>query len=203
VVAIGIFILMSTWKHGRVLLSRIQEENSLPIEMFLTDVAKRIPQRVPGTAVFLTSQTGGAPAVLLHHVKHNKVLHDQVILLSMKTEDFPLVAEDERVVFKDLGSKFYLVTGRYGFMESPDVPEVMRQLQSFGVSVRPLETTYYLGRETLIATEPKGPEKSAPFRLALWRKRLFILMNRNAQTATAFFNIPPNRVVEMGAQIQF
>jgi KUP system potassium uptake protein len=203
VVAIGIFILMSTWKHGRVLLSRIMEENSLPIEMFLTDVAKRIPQRVPGTAVFLTSQTGGAPAVLLHHVKHNKVLHDQVILLSVKTEDFPLVAEEERVVFKDLGSKFYLVTGRYGFMESPDVPEVMRQLQSFGVSVRPLETTYYLGRETLIATEPKGPEKSAPFRLALWRKRLFILMNRNAQTATAFFNLPPNRVVEMGAQIQF
>lgn len=203
VVAIAIFTLMSTWKHGRVLLSRIMEENSLPIEMFLTDIARRIPQRVPGTAVFLTSQTGGAPAVLLHHVKHNKVLHDQVILLSVKTEDFPLVAEEERVVFKDLGSKFYLVTGRYGFMESPDVPEVMRQLQSFGVSVRPLETTYYLGRETLIATEPKGPEKSAPFRLALWRKRLFILMNRNAQTATAFFNLPPNRVVEMGAQIQF
>ncbi len=203
VVAVLIFILMSTWKHGRVLLSRIQEENSLPIDLFLTDMAKRIPQRVPGTAVFLTSQTGGAPAVLLHHVKHNKVLHEQVVLLSIKTEDIPHVPDEDRVVFKDLGSKFYLITGRYGFMESPEVPEIMRQLQSFGVSVRPLETTYYLGRETLIATVPTGSEKDAPFRLSLWRKKLFIVMNRNAQSATAFFNIPPNRVVEMGAQIQF
>jgi KUP system potassium uptake protein len=204
-VAALVFTLLATWKRGRLLLVRIMEENSLPMELFLTDVAKRIPQRVPGTAVFMTSQTSGAPAVLLHHVKHNKVLHEQVILISIKTEDIPHVAEEDRIGFRDLGQKFYLVTGRYGFMESPDVPELLRQLQAYGVSVRPLETTYYLGRETLIATANKklAPSEPPRPRMALWRKRLFILMSRNAQPATAFFNLPPNRVVEMGAQIQF
>ncbi len=204
VVAAIVFTFMATWKRGRVLLVRIMEENSLPIDLFLNDVAKRIPQRVPGTAVFMTSQTGGAPAVLLHHVKHNKVLHEQVILMSVKTEDIPHLPDDDRIEFTDLGQKFYLVIGRYGFMESPDVPELLRQLQSFGVAIRPLETTYYLGRETLIATPSRrGPGKETLPRLALWRKKLFILMSRNAQSATTFFNLPPNRVVEMGAQIQF
>jgi KUP system potassium uptake protein len=144
-------------------------------------------------------------------VKHNKVLHEQVILMSVITEDVPYVAEDDRVEFHDLGQKFYTVTARYGFIESPDVPQVLRQLQARGVSVRPLETTFYLGRETLIALPEKpapapGPApgaEPAPPSLALWRKQLFILMSRNAQSATAFFNLPPNRVVEMGAQIQF
>jgi len=205
VVAALVFTLMATWKRGRLLLVRLMEENALPIELFLTDVAKRIPQRVPGTAVFMTSQTGGAPAVLLHHVKHNKVLHEQVILMSIKTEDIPHVADEDRISFRELGQKFYFVTGRYGFMESPDVPELLRQLQSFGVSIRPLETTYYLGRETLIATPTQrgATADGRVLKLALWRKKLFILMSRNAQSATTFFNLPPNRVVEMGAQIQF
>jgi KUP system potassium uptake protein len=210
VVALGIFTLMSTWKRGRIRLSRIMEENSLPIELFLQDVPKRCPVRVSGTAVFMTSHHGGAPPVLLHHVKHNKVLHDQVILMSIITEDVPYVPEDERVQFEDLGQKFYSVTGRYGFMDTPDVPSVLRGLQAHGVSVRPMETTFYLGRETLIASKdvpvPKpspAPDLRRPPGLALWRKKLFILMSRNAQSATTFFNLPPNRVVEMGAQIQF
>ena len=204
VVAIVIFTLMSTWKRGRLRLSRIMEDNSLPIDLFLNDIAKRLATRVPGTAVFMTSQAGGAPAVLLHHVKHNKVLHEQVILMSVKTEDVPYVTEEERVSCVDLGQKFYAVTARFGFMESPDVPAVLRALQSWGVAIRPLETTYYLGRETLIGQPDKKPiPKGAPPPLALWRKKLFVLMSRNAQTATSFFNLPPNRVVEMGAQIQF
>jgi KUP system potassium uptake protein len=204
VVAILIFTLMSTWKRGRSRLNRIMEENSLPMELFLNDIAKRLSVRVPGTAVFMTSHAGGAPPVLLHHVKHNKVLHEQVILLSVRTEDVPYVAEEDRISCEDLGQKFYSVTARYGFVESPDVTQILRGVQAWGVSVRPMETTFYLGRETLIARADARPVPAdAPPALALWRKRLFILMSRNAQSATAFFNLPPNRVVEMGAQIQF
>jgi KUP system potassium uptake protein len=206
-VAIVVFTLMTTWKRGRIRLTRMMEENSLPMELFLNDVTKKVV-RVPGTAVFMTSHTKGAPAVLLHHVKHNKVLHEQLILLSIRTEEIPYVDEDDRIQFKDLGQKVYMVTGCYGFMETPNVPALLQRLQAFGVAVKPLETTYYLGRETLIATKAKAApprEPGAPPlpRLATWRKKLFILMNRNAQPATAFFNLPPNRVVEMGAQIQF
>ena len=207
VVAILVFILMATWKRGRVLLSRIMADNSLPLDMFINDVAKRIPQRVPGTAVFLTSYHGGAPPVLLHHVKHNKVLHQQVILLSLQTEDIPQVPDDEKLEFTDLGNKFYQVVGHYGFMESPEVPKLLQQCQAHGVSIRPLETTYYLGRETLIATPDRLRDTSLDQTprppLATWRKKLFIIMSRNAQSASSFFNLPPNRVVEMGAQIQF
>ncbi len=204
VVAALIFTLMSTWKRGRLRLNRIMEENSLPMELFLNDIAKRLSVRVPGTAVFMTSHPGGAPPVLLHHVKHNKVLHEQVILMSVKTEDVPHVSEEERVSCEALGQKFYSVKARYGFVESPDAIEILRGLQAWGVSVRPMDTTFYLGRETLIARpDPKPVPPDAPPPLALWRKKLFILMSRNAQSATAFFNLPPNRVVEMGAQIQF
>jgi KUP system potassium uptake protein len=137
-------------------------------------------------------------------VKHNKVLHEQVILMSVKTEEVPYVPDEERTAFTDLGQKFYTVVARHGFMEGADVPEVLRLLQANGVSVRPLETTFYLGRETLIALPDKKPvPPDAPPPMSMWRKKLFILMSRNAQTATAFFNLPPNRVVEMGAQIQF
>ena len=143
-------------------------------------------------------------------MKHNKVLHEQVILMSVKTEDVPFVSDEDRMEFQDLGQKFYAVTARYGFMDMPDVPSVLRGLQAHGVSVRPMETTFYLGRETLIASkDPRVPRPEPaggldlPPGLALWRKRLFILMSRNAQSATTFFNLPPNRVVEMGAQIQF
>ena len=209
VLAVAIYTLMSTWKRGRMRLSAIMDDNSLPIDLFLTDVAKRIPHRVPGTAVFMTSNAGGAPPVLLHHVKHNKVLHEQVILMSVGTEEIPQVAEEDRIEFTELGQKVYIVRARYGFMESPDIPAVLRQLQSHGVAVRPLDTTFYLGRETLIATPPRKlppgsePAPTALRPLSMWRKRLFILMSRNAQSATAFFGLPPNRVVEMGAQIQF
>ncbi len=203
-----VFTLMSTWKRGRIRLSRIMDDNSLPLDLFLGDVAKRIGTRVPGTAVFMTSQAAGAPAVLLHHVKHNKVLHEQIILMSVRTEEIPYVEEEDRLEFKDLGQKFYQVGLRYGFMESPNVPQALRKLQAHGIAVKPLETTYYLGHETLIATTDRaaarGPVQDVPLpKLAMWRKKLFIVMARNAQSASMFFNLPPNRVVEMGAQIQF
>jgi KUP system potassium uptake protein len=199
VAAVLVFALMSTWKAGRKALATQLRDAGLPLDLFLGDVARRTPQRVPGTAVFMTSNPGAAPPVLLHHLKHNKVLHERVVLTSIVTEEIPAVPEAERVAVKALGSGFFQVTARYGFMETPDVPAILGSLATRpGLEARlelvPMETTYYLGRETLL---PDGPAKLSP-----WRKRLFIVMARNAQTASSFFGLPPNRVVEMGAQIQ-
>jgi KUP system potassium uptake protein len=215
-----IYLLMSTWKKGRTRLSEIVRENTLPLELFLPDIAKRRPQRVPGMAVFLTSAPGGAPPVLLHHLKHNKVLHEKVMLLSVMGHEVPQVPESDRVRCRDLGEGFYEVMAHYGFMETPDVPSVLQSLALQArdggkkIPVEIMATSFYLGRETLIpvsgrrkAKTPRaapavdgGPAMPA---MARWRKKLFILMTRNAQSATAFFGLPPNRVVELGAQIQF
>ncbi len=219
VVALGIYTLMTTWSRGRARLVAIVRENTLPMNLFLEDVTRRKPLRVPGTAVFLTSDPGGAPPVLLHHLKHNKVLHEKVMLLSVLSEEIPQVDEDDRVQCRELGEGIYQVVAHYGFMETPDIPSVLQALgreTSNGrpVPIKVMETTFYLGRETLI---PMGGSKrkkrgaqgggdgAAPHieRMANWRKRLFIVMTRNARSATAFFGLPPNRVVELGAQIQF
>jgi KUP system potassium uptake protein len=197
--AIVVFTLMSTWKQGRAVLGAMLRDAGLPIELFLDDVVRRKPIRIPGTAVFMTSSLGSAPPVMLHHVKHNKVLHERIILTSVLTEEVPTVPEAERVVTRDLGAGFYQVVAHYGFMEQPNVPALLESLatrEGAGprLEVKPLEVSYYLGRETLLAT---GAAK-----LATWRKKLFIVMSRNSATASAFFGLPPNRVVELGAQIQ-
>ena len=213
-VAVVVYTLMTTWSRGRARLGAIVRENTLPMELFLKDVARRKPPRVPGTAVFLTSDATGAPPVLLHHLKHNKVLHEKVMLLSVVGEEIPVVDDEDRVECRELGEGFYLVIAHYGFMESPDIPSVLQLLgRSSGngrpIVVKVMETSFYLGRETLIATRSTGIPVSgdgAPagqYRMSLWRKKLFILMTRNARSATAFFGLPPNRVVELGAQIQF
>ena len=214
-----IYLLMSTWKKGRARLSEIVRENTLPLELFLTDIAKRRPQRVPGVAVFLTSAPGGAPPVLLHHLKHNKVLHEKVMLLSVMGHEIPQVPEGDRVRCRDLGNGFYEVMAHYGFMETPDVPSVLQSLALQGdgakMSVEIMTTSFYLGRETLIPVSGRRKKTKTPRAapavdggpampaMARWRKKLFIFMTRNAQSATAFFGLPPNRVVELGAQIQF
>jgi KUP system potassium uptake protein len=193
-VAAAVYVLMTTWKRGREAVTRILHENALPLPLFLEDMTRRPPPRVQGTAVFMTSDPGGTPVVLLHHLKHNKVLHERVVIMSISGEEIPQLKPQERAEVKEKGGGFYLVTGRYGFMESPDVPGLLNALSSRGFAVKPMEASFYLGRETLL---PTGTS-----RLAGWRKKLFIFMARNAQSATAFFNLPPNRVVELGAQIQ-
>jgi len=194
-----VFTLLSTWKRGRTVLAEQLRQAGLPLDLFLDDVDRRKPTRIPGTAVFMTSSLGSAPPVLLHHLKHNKVLHERVVFVSILSEEIPQVPEAERVVVRELGNGFFQVIAHYGFMEQPNVPALLEGLASReGVGVRlvvkTVETTFYLGRETLLST---GASK-----LATWRKKLFIVMSRNSATASSFFGLPPNRVVELGAQIQ-
>lgn len=210
VVAALIYLLMSTWKRGREYLRAILRRSGLPLDLFLADVDRSKPPRVPGTAVFMTSDPSGAPVVLLHHVKHNKVLHKQVILLSVLTVEVPEVSDDERVEVHELGQGFYRVLARYGFMETPHIPEVLAMCAGKGLTARPGDTSFYLGRERLIPRKqspvlaPQPDEQTPPpVPMRRWRKEIFALMSRNARGATEYFGIPPNRVVELGAQIEF
>ena len=204
-IAAMMFTLMTTWKRGRELLGEILRRSTLPLDLFLDDVKKRKPTRVSGTAVFMTSEAEGAPVVLLHHLKHNKVLHEKVVLLSIASAEVPDVHEEELLVVKDLGQGFYRVKATYGFMQTPNVPTVMRLSNARGLRSRPQDTSFYLGRERLIPTRKRhDDDRSKPLpRMAVWRKKLFVVMARNARSATEFFGIPSNRVVELGTQIEF
>ena len=192
-VAVGVFALMTTWKTGREQLSARIAAATLPLELLLEDVARSPRHRVGGTAVFLTSSASGAPPVLLHHLKHNQVLHEQVVLLSIFSVDQPTVPQRERLTVQPLGQGFFRVIARYGFMETPKMPEIMRKSRKLGLNTEPQRTSYFLGRETLL-TRGKGG-------MARWRKVLFAFVARNARPATQYFHIPPGRVVELGMQL--
>jgi KUP system potassium uptake protein len=210
-IAILIFTVMSTWKTGRTMLTQILQAGSLPLDLFLTDVARKKPPRVPGTAVFMTSTPEGVPLVLLHHLKHNKVLHEQVVLMSIKTEEIPEIHSEERLTLEKLEQGFVRVSARYGFMETPDVPEILYRLRQAGLKAKQNDTTFYLGRERVIVSDrrrgTRAGTRTAPegmeMNMTRWRKKLFIFLQRNAKSATEFFGIPPNRVVELGAQVEF
>jgi KUP system potassium uptake protein len=210
-IAIGVYILMSTWKRGRMMLTNILQAGSLPLDLFLKDVERRKPPRVQGTAVFMTSTAEGVPVVLLHHLKHNKVLHEQVILMSIKTAEVPeLESDEERITVTKLEQGFWRVEARYGFMEQPNVPDILAQAKRFNLRAKQMDTTFYLGRERIVlagagSNKPgirRQPVESA-LRMMRWRKKMFMVMTRNAKSATEFFGIPPNRVVELGAQVEF
>jgi KUP system potassium uptake protein len=205
-VAALVFVLMATWKKGRRIVTAVLREGTLPMDLFIKEMAKRPPVRVPGVAVFMTSDLSGAPPVLLHHLKHNKVLHERVILMSVATHEIPQVPAEDRVELQDLGLGFYVVQASYGFMESPNVPEILQSLASRGLAAKMTETTFYLGRETLIPTRASRAKRAAlaakGLWMAMWRKRIFVVMTNNSRSATAFFGLPPNRVIELGAQVQ-
>lgn len=200
-VAIILFTLMTSWKRGREILRERIVDIALPLETFLDDLGRRSVHRVAGTAVFMTSESAGVPVVLLHHLKHNKVLHETVILLSIVTDDVPEVPRTERARIEALGQGFFRVVAHYGFMESADVKEVLQRCRDSGIAARALDTSYYLGREQLIAR--KGPWKKDGLSMNIVRKKLFSLMSRNARSATEYFQLPPNRVVELGTQMEF
>ena len=195
VLGLVLFTLMTTWKRGRTLLRRLLTERSLPIADFVKSLEHGGPVRVKGTAIFMTSETEGTPVVLLHHLKHNRVLHEKVILLSVVSEKVPEVPRKERITVVPLTQGVYRVRASYGFMESPNVEDIRARLLEAGIKTRPMETSYYLGREELIPTGGKG--------MSRWRKQIFAFMARNSRSATQYFGIPPNRVVELGTQIEF
>jgi len=189
-----IFTLMTTWKTGRRLLAERLTARALPLEDFVATVAARPPVRVPGTAVFMTAQPRGAPPALAHNLRYNKVLHEHVILLTITTAQVPHVPPEERISFEPLGHGLFNVRAQFGFMEDPDVPEALLLARAKGVEMNPEDLTYFLGRETIIVTRREG--------MAIWREKLFVLMARNAVRATAFFRLPPERVVELGVQVE-
>ncbi|HMI43066.1 MAG TPA: KUP/HAK/KT family potassium transporter, partial [Gemmatimonadaceae bacterium] len=169
-IAFFLFILMTTWNRGREIVQDLLRRGMLPIDLLLTDLENRKTVRVPGVAVFMTREPEGAPVVLLHHLKHNKVLHEQVVLLSILSEEVPEIKDAERITIQRLTQGFYRITARYGFMESTDVPGILARARDAGIDNKPLDTTYYLGREQLI------PTGTTP--LWSWRKKLFVFMSR-------------------------
>ncbi len=185
---------LSTWKRGRALLAERMRERLYPFDRFMHDIEAYPPLRVTGTAIFMTSNLQGTPPTLLHNLQHNKVLHERVILLTVVTNDVPHVTPEDRTKVDPLGQGFYRLTLRYGFMEEPDVPDALREASERGFPIDLADTTFFLGVETLLATRRPG--------LPLWRERLFVLIARNAVRANAFFKIPPERVVELGMQVE-
>ena len=195
-IAIVLFTLMTTWKKGRMLVAERLIDRAFPLSEFMDMVSANTPLRVPGSAVFLTAQPRGTtPPALFHNLRYNKVLHEHVIVLTVATSPVPFIAEDEeRLTIEDLGQGVFTVRVQYGFMEDPSVPEALALAKAHGVGVDLADVTYFLGRETIIVTRQPG--------MAVWREKLFVLMARNAVRATAYFRLPPERVVELGVQVE-
>jgi KUP system potassium uptake protein len=187
------FTLLTTWARGRKLMLDRMKEASLPIEVFIKS-ASSSATRVPGTAVFMTSSGKGVPHALLHNLKHNKVLHERIFLLTVKIEDVPYVQAETRVETKDYGNNFYRIIIRYGFMEEVDVPRELATIKNAGDGCKMMDTSFFLSRQTLLP--------SAKPAMALWREKLFAWMLRNAESAMEFFKLPTNRVVELGSQVE-
>jgi KUP system potassium uptake protein len=194
VLAVGGFTLMTTWRRGATLLRRATARDSVSIDHFFGEMRRLDPPRVPGTAVFLTAHVEGTPEVLSHHLRHNKALHEEVILLSVITEAVPEIPDAERLKVEPLRHGFYRVTAHYGFMEMPRVPNIIARCCDYDLRARPDTVSYYLGRPRLLPT--------GRARMMKWRKLLFGFMMRNARSATEFFAIPPERVVELGMQVE-
>ena len=193
VIGAVLFTLMTTWKTGRQVVADRIADRAIPIEDFMMAIGRLPPARVRGTAVFMTAQPKGTPPALAHNLQYNKVLHDRVVTLTVRTEPVPHVATEERATVRYLGEGISDVSLRYGFMEDPDVPQGLRDALQKGLVVDE-DLTYFLGRETLLVTRTPG--------MALWRERLFVLMSRNAVRAVTFFRLPPERVVELGIQLE-
>jgi KUP system potassium uptake protein len=193
-IAAFLFTLMTTWKTGRRLVAERLTARAIPLADFMAAVAATPPLRVPGSAVFMTAQPTGTPAALAHNLRYNKILHERVIILTVSTARTPHVRDEERVDIEPLGHGLFNLRVQYGFMEDPNVPDALQRAREQGVEIDLDDVTYFLGRETILVTRRKG--------MAIWREKLFVLMARNAVRATAFFRLPPERVVELGVQVE-
>ena len=193
-VGAAVFTLLTTWKRGRALLMQRLNEDSMPLDVFIESISSSPPPRVDGTAVFLTSTVDRVPHALLHNLKHNKVLHEQVVFLTVHTRDIPRVPVAERIAIRDLGCKFWGLDASYGFTEEPDVQMLLDLCGTHGLEFDTMDTSFFVSRETLIPSVAPG--------MAHWRESLFVAMSKMAVKATDFFNVPPNRVVELGTQVE-
>ncbi|MFO7339001.1 MAG: potassium transporter Kup [Lysobacteraceae bacterium] len=195
VLGVLLFVLMRTWRRGRELLREEIRKDGIRVDTFLPGLMLAPPVRVPGTAVFLTADPAVVPHALLHNLKHNKVLHEHNVLLTVETLPVPYVPGEKRLKMETIGEDFYRVIVRFGFMETPDVPvALMQACDQGGVSFDPMDTTYFASRENVVAGRRRG--------MPTWRDKLFAVMHRNAAPATGFFRIPGNRLVELGAQVE-
>jgi len=193
-IGLTVFIVFTSWMAGRRRLGAYFASVMIPLPMFLEDVANTKPPRVRGTAVFMTANSGGVPVLLLHHFKHNQVLHETVILLTITGEQTPYVKSGDRMTLEELGHGFHRLIARFGYMETPNVPDLLAATGPSGLTIDLSRTTYYLGRETIIPGKTRG--------MWGWQKHLFGLISRTARSATSYFGIPPNRVVELGMQVE-
>lgn len=187
------FTFLTTWAKGRHLMMLRLRESAMPIEVFIKSAATAAT-RVPGTAVFMTSSAVGVPHALLHNLKHNKVLHERIMILTVVIDEVPYVDDEDRLEVRDLGSDFYRLVIRYGFMQELDVPGVLKTVENCGPKLKMMDTSFFLARQTLLASDRPG--------MAIWREKLFAWMLRNAETAMEFFKLPTNRVVELGSQVE-
>jgi KUP system potassium uptake protein len=194
VIGAVLFTLMSTWKAGRQILGARLRERGVPFQVFLDTVVRNRPHRVPGTAVFMTANPGGTPPALVHNLHYNKVLHEHVVVLMVRTRPVPVVAPAQQVEVEPFGHGLFSVVVSYGFMQNPDVPEALRLACERGLDVDTSDVTYFLGRETIVVTRRPG--------MAVWREQLFALMSKNAVRPTGFFRLPLERVVELGVQVE-
>ncbi|HEY0673817.1 MAG TPA: potassium transporter Kup [Longimicrobiales bacterium] len=190
-----VFTLLTTWKRGRQILAARLQERVLPLDLFVQNILDHPPARVPGTAVYMYSNPGGTPPALLHNLKHNKVLHERVLFLSIVTDEVPYVPKAGRLDVRCIDEGIYVAILHYGFMQDVNVPHALALLHEHGLQFKPMETSYFLGRETLIASRKQRG-------MAIWREKLFAAMSNNARSATSFFRLPPNQVVELGAQVE-
>ncbi|GLI98305.1 putative potassium transport system protein kup [Sphingobium sp. BS19] len=188
-----IFTLLTTWSRGRKLMIERMRESAMPIPVFIASAANSAV-RVPGTAVFMTSTPDGVPHALLHNLKHNKVLHERVVLLTVKIVGVPVVAEESRAKLEDLGRGFFRLVLHYGFMQEPDVPLALKNVTQCGQAFKMMETSFFLARQTLLPSARPG--------MPIWREKIFAWMLRNAESAMEFFRLPTNRVVELGSQVE-
>ncbi|GAB2796312.1 potassium transporter Kup [Dyella kyungheensis] len=195
VLGVWIFIVMTTWRRGRELVIREIKQSGLALEPFIENISEHPPLRVPGTAVFLTANQNAVPHALLHNLKHNKVLHERNVLLTVETLETPTADPGERIEITELGGDFYGLSLRFGFAEDPNIPRALSKCSKLGLPFDMMDTTFFLSRETIVA-DARRPG------MALWRDKLFAFMARNALPATAFFQIPGNRLIELGAQVE-
>jgi KUP system potassium uptake protein len=194
-IGIVIFTLMLTWKTGRNLLLDHLKNDAMQMNAFITAITPHPPIRVSGTGVFMTPNPDGVPHALLHNLKHNKVLHEKVVILTVKFLDYPHVIAEDRVEFEALPHNFFKVSLRYGFKDQTDIPTDLLLCALHGLSFDAMDTSYFLGKESLIANQNPN--------MSFWRKKIFIGLFKSAETITQQFKLPPNRVVELGTQISF